>query len=273
MAVNGVNNNTNTQAYRSQPPKKSDAPKNNQALDEQNENVKPGSYNDPKRIPRGLFTKEQLEVLDNLENDPTNQRLKDNQAMGKDAFMHILLTQLANQNPLNPMEDKDFIGQMAQFSALEGMQKMNENFTGLADNFGTLKEGVEAIRQAVGEGSTDKAVIKMNVLLKHIAEKLGVDMAKVEADIKAEADKAEGKDKAEGAEGTEGTEQTGDTTETEGTSETPEANQTQNAENTENGEDVAEAGGTETTEDQADATDKVNEETKKQNADKAYKEA
>ncbi len=267
MAVNGVNN--NAQAYRSQTPKKVKKPnlKPNETLDESGNVIKKGSYEDPDRIPRGLFTEEQLEVLDKLEDDPTNQRLKDNQAMGKDAFMHILLTQLANQNPLNPMEDKDFIGQMAQFSALEGMQKMNDNFTGLSDNFGTLKEGVEAIRKAVGEGSSDKAVIKMNILLKHIAEKLGVDMAKVESEIKTETEKAEGKDKTEGVEGTDNAEGT------ESTTETAETGGSENTDSTDNGEEVAEAGGAETSEDKEKATDKVNEETKKQKADKAYAEA
>jgi flagellar basal-body rod modification protein FlgD len=46
--------------------------------------------------------------------------------MDKNAFLNLLVTQLRNQNPLQPMEDKEFISQMAQFSSLEQMQNMNK---------------------------------------------------------------------------------------------------------------------------------------------------
>jgi len=45
--------------------------------------------------------------------------------LDKDAFIKLLLVQLQHQDPLNPMEDRDFIAQMAQFTSLEQMQNMN----------------------------------------------------------------------------------------------------------------------------------------------------
>ena len=42
------------------------------------------------------------------------------------------MTQLQNQDPMNPMEDKDFIAQMAQFSSLEQMTNMAASFDRLA---------------------------------------------------------------------------------------------------------------------------------------------
>ena len=51
--------------------------------------------------------------------------------LGKDEFLKILIVQLQNQDPLNPMEDKDFIAQMAQFSTLEQIQNMGRDFQSL----------------------------------------------------------------------------------------------------------------------------------------------
>ena len=40
-----------------------------------------------------------------------------NAILGKDDFLKLLVTQLQHQDPMNPMDDKDFMGQMAQFSS------------------------------------------------------------------------------------------------------------------------------------------------------------
>jgi len=47
------------------------------------------------------------------------------QALGKDAFLQLLITQIRYQDPLEPMDDREFIAQLAQFSTLEQMQQMN----------------------------------------------------------------------------------------------------------------------------------------------------
>lgn len=55
----------------------------------------------------------------------------DNSTLDKEAFLMLLVTQFQYQDPLNPMEDKEFIAQLAQFSALEQSMQTNENITQL----------------------------------------------------------------------------------------------------------------------------------------------
>lgn len=70
-----------------------------------------------------------------------NGTKKPQQNLDKDDFMKILITQLQNQDPTKPMEDKEFIAQMAQFSSLEQMTNMSTQFTQLS---ATLK-GAQAM--------------------------------------------------------------------------------------------------------------------------------
>ncbi len=49
--------------------------------------------------------------------------------LGKDEFLTLLVTQMQNQDPLNPMDNTEMIAQLAQFSSLEQMQNLNESFT------------------------------------------------------------------------------------------------------------------------------------------------
>ena len=60
-----------------------------------------------------------------------------NSELGKDAFLKILIAQLSNQDPLDPLKDQDFIAQMAQFSTLEQMTNMNKSI----DQMNALSRG------------------------------------------------------------------------------------------------------------------------------------
>lgn len=64
-------------------------------------------------------------------------------AMGKDAFMSLLATQLKNQDPLAPTDNSQMIAQLAQFSSLEQMENLNSNLIGLA----VLQQGNALLQQ------------------------------------------------------------------------------------------------------------------------------
>lgn len=73
--------------------------------------------------------------------------------LGKDDFLKLLVTQLRYQDPLSPMDDKEFIAQMAQFSALEQMQNLNSTFSSV-QALNMVGKYIVASKYSEGSGET-----------------------------------------------------------------------------------------------------------------------
>ena len=54
---------------------------------------------------------------------------KGTSALGKDAFLQLLVAQLQNQDPLSPQDNSEFVAQLAQFSSLEELQNITSSMS------------------------------------------------------------------------------------------------------------------------------------------------
>jgi len=55
-------------------------------------------------------------------------------SLGKEEFLQLLVAQLRNQDPINPMDSKEFASQLAQFNSVEQLINLNEGMQSLAQN-------------------------------------------------------------------------------------------------------------------------------------------
>lgn len=67
-----------------------------------------------------------------------NSSSSSSNTMGLEDFLQLLTAQIANQDPLEPMKDTEFISQMAQMSSLEEQQKFTQSFTQFAESQGEV---------------------------------------------------------------------------------------------------------------------------------------
>ena len=55
--------------------------------------------------------------------------------LGQSAFLELMITQLNNQNPLDPQDNSEFVAQLAQFSSVEGLERLNTSMDGLVNSY------------------------------------------------------------------------------------------------------------------------------------------
>lgn len=74
-------------------------------------------------------------VFSDLSVDSKRREDPQDNELGQSAFLKLMITQLENQDPLSPQENTEFISQLAQFSSVESLDKLNNNFDDFTHNF------------------------------------------------------------------------------------------------------------------------------------------
>ncbi|AZO94043.1 flagellar hook capping FlgD N-terminal domain-containing protein [Halocella sp. SP3-1] len=141
--------------------------------------------------------------------DPTNNnysssnqvKREDSNDLDRDAFFKLLTTQMTYQDPLNPMDNTQFISQMAQFSSLEQMENMNANMTqflriqGLSEGASLIGKTVETIDPETGEtikGEVVKVTFEDGNMYAYFDEKTKVDVDGITAIYEEKEEEKEG---------------------------------------------------------------------------------
>ena len=123
---------------------------------------------------------------------------KKNDDLGKEAFLQLLVTQLQNQDPLDPQDNSSYIAELAQFSALEQMTNVADNLQDLSKVVGNIDTSVligqlsgmigknidwiETINEADSEGNPISHTEKMTGTVTDVSIVEGVPSVVVEKD-------------------------------------------------------------------------------------------
>ena len=83
-----------------------------------------------------------------------------NDELGQSDFLTLMITQFKNQDPFKPMENGEFLGQLAQFSTVSGIDSLNASFAGLTESL----QGEQALQAANLVGHSVLAVTDVGYL-------------------------------------------------------------------------------------------------------------
>ncbi|WP_337172001.1 flagellar hook capping FlgD N-terminal domain-containing protein [Gemmatimonas aurantiaca] len=100
---------------------------------------------------------------------PTNPK-----GMGRDEFLKMLVAQLKNQDPLNPMDGKDMAAQLAQFSTVEQLLKMNESLDAQKTATGEMKDAIVSLEATQNERADELAQLIEGQMAMATVGKVGV---------------------------------------------------------------------------------------------------
>jgi len=95
-------------------------------------------------------TSDYLKSLQTATSGKTGDTTTGSSTLGKDSFLQLLVTQMQNQNPLDPQDNSEFVAQLAQFSSLETMQNLSTS----VDAIGGMYQSSQALQASSLVGRT-----------------------------------------------------------------------------------------------------------------------
>lgn len=102
-----------------------------------------------------------------VENKESMKAKPKSNELGRDAFLKLMVAQLKNQNPLDPKDNQAFVAQLAQFSTVEGIEKLNKTATGFEKSMSSksaLKASSMVGRSVVVEGNKNGVLMPKGVI-------------------------------------------------------------------------------------------------------------
>lgn len=95
-------------------------------------------------------------------------------AMGRDEFLKLLVAQLKNQDPMNPMDGKDMAAQLAQFSTVEQLISMNKSMEAATESAAATADAIKALEQTQNDRADELAQLIEGQMAMATVGKIGV---------------------------------------------------------------------------------------------------
>jgi flagellar basal-body rod modification protein FlgD len=103
----------------------------------------------------------------------------DRNVLGKDAFLNLLVTQLRNQNPLEPLSNTEYIAQMAQFTSVEQLMNLASEMSALRHSLGIASGLIGMAVEWIELDQTTGQPVTRQGIVDSIVVRDGVPLAKV----------------------------------------------------------------------------------------------
>jgi len=112
------------------------------------------------------------QVLDQYKTQNKDNAQDNSNELGQDAFLELMVAQLKNQNPLNPTDNQAFVAQLAQFSTVEGIDKLNTTTETMSTKFNSASalQASSMVGQNVIVEGNDNGLLLQNGIVSGYAE-------------------------------------------------------------------------------------------------------